>query len=242
MFLISLFVFLIKINYSLKISAIAKKGDDMNLDDKEIETMLKDPAFANIAGDLQKLKNSRAQMEATGKELKTMGVDPITHKKIDAAGKPAIDAGKTSSAVGASKTEKQKEKEKDPLAGLSAKELASLGMPSTGGADLLAGLGNLGAGKDPLAALGVADPLKDLGLGSSGPDLGGLANSNSQHNEKSRGQKHVTESIPKDKFKDFDFITKQQARLLLEILKQPTFFNMLPKEAKNIVKVKMKYK
>lgn len=40
-----------------------------------------------------------------------------------------------------------------------------------------------------------------------------------------------------DRFKSFDFITKQQARYLLEILKQPVFFNMLPNEAKTIVKV-----
>jgi hypothetical protein len=40
-----------------------------------------------------------------------------------------------------------------------------------------------------------------------------------------------------DKFKGFDFISKQQARYLIETLKQPVFYNMLPVEAKEIVKV-----
>ena len=42
-----------------------------------------------------------------------------------------------------------------------------------------------------------------------------------------------------DKFKNFDFVTKQQARYLIEILKQPVFFNLLPQEAKTIVNVKI---
>jgi hypothetical protein len=44
-----------------------------------------------------------------------------------------------------------------------------------------------------------------------------------------------------DKFKNFDFISKQQAILIIDILKQPVFFNMLPSEAQQIVKVKIKY-
>lgn len=40
-----------------------------------------------------------------------------------------------------------------------------------------------------------------------------------------------------DKFQTYDFLTKQQARYLIEILKQPVFFNMLPSEAQQIVKV-----
>jgi len=216
-------------NNSIKLSA--KKGDDMNLDDKQIESMLKDPAFANIAGDLEKLKTSRAQMEATGKELKGMGVDPLTHKKVDAGAKP--DAGGAGAA---------KPAEKDPLAGLSAKELADLGVPPAvpgpGGAakDPLAGLAGLGgAAKDPLAGLaglGGADPMKDLGLGS---DMGGAAPA---PHPTPAAHKSSEDDMPKDKFKDFDFISKQQARLLLEVLKQPTFFHMLPKEAQQIVKVK----
>lgn len=38
-----------------------------------------------------------------------------------------------------------------------------------------------------------------------------------------------------DKFKDFDFLTKNQARFLIECMKQPVFYNMLPKDAKKIV-------
>jgi len=51
------------------------------------------------------------------------------------------------------------------------------------------------------------------------------------------------ENLEKDnsfyKFKDFDFISKQKARYLLEILKQPVFMNMLPREAQNIIKLKI---
>jgi hypothetical protein len=38
-------------------------------------------------------------------------------------------------------------------------------------------------------------------------------------------------------FKDFDFITKEQARYLMEVLKQPVFYNMLPMQGKEIVDV-----
>lgn len=40
-----------------------------------------------------------------------------------------------------------------------------------------------------------------------------------------------------EKFQSYDFLTKQQARFLIEILKQPVFFNMLPPQAQQIVKV-----
>lgn len=40
-----------------------------------------------------------------------------------------------------------------------------------------------------------------------------------------------------DKFKSFDFISKQQARYILEILKQPSIYTMLPLQAKQIIDV-----
>ena len=40
-----------------------------------------------------------------------------------------------------------------------------------------------------------------------------------------------------DKFKSFDFLSKQQARYLIEILKQPVYFDHLPKDAQELVKV-----
>lgn len=69
--LIVLITILLEWNLSLNL----KKSDDLKLDDKEIENMLNDPKFANIAADLNKLKSSRAEMERAGAELKTMGVD-----------------------------------------------------------------------------------------------------------------------------------------------------------------------
>ncbi len=66
-----------------------------------------------------------------------------------------------------------------------------------------------------------ADSLKDLSLLETGSTK--------------KEEKKEEEKI--DKFKSFDFISKQQARLLIEILKQPVFFNMLPSEAQGIVKV-----
>jgi hypothetical protein len=57
---------------------------------------------------------------------------------------------------------------------------------------------------------------------------------------KSGGEK-TKESAPgsekDEKFKSFDFISKQQARYLIEILKQPVYLSMLPAEAQTIVKV-----
>ena len=67
------------------------------------------------------------------------------------------------------------------------------------------------------------DPLDDLELGSSSSD------------SPTTTKKH--EDKVEDKFNSYDFISKQQARYLIEILKQPVFFNMLPQEAQQIVKV-----
>ncbi len=203
-FLPIILLILIKLNLSLRLSAM--KGDDFQLDDKEIESMLKDPKFANIAGDLNKLKSSRAQMAQAGAELKTLGVD-VKNKKDSAATKTEDLSVKDSS------------KDLDmPLPSLKmglekpAKKSSSLDNPE----DLLAKLGG--------------DTFKDLGLdGVKLPDT--AAASQPQKKEE------VKAAPVDDKFKNIEFLTKQQARLLLEILKQPSFFNMLPQEAQQIVKV-----
>jgi hypothetical protein len=67
-----------------------------------------------------------------------------------------------------------------------------------------------------------SDPLKELDL------LGGSGKIDEKQEKKNEAE---------DKFKAFDFISKQQARYLIEVLKQPVFFNMLPAEAQTIVKV-----
>jgi hypothetical protein len=70
------------------------------------------------------------------------------------------------------------------------------------------------------------DPLKELDL---------LGSSSSPKKEEKKKDPKVSEA--EDKFKNFDFLTKSQARLLIEVLKQPVFMNMLPSEAQQIVKV-----
>jgi len=182
----------------------AGAADDFQLDDKEIEAMLKDPKFANIAGDLNKLKTSRAQMAAAGAELKNLGVD-VNNKKSEPAAKKE------------DPIPKDLPKDLDmPLptlkSGLEPKKMSS-------------GLDNP---EDLLAKLGGAD-FKDLGMDLKLPT--GDSPSAPQKKEESKV------APVDDKFKNIEFITKQQARLLLEILKQPSFFNMLPQEAQQIVKV-----
>ena len=194
---------IIKLNQSLRLSAM-KAADDFQLDDKEIDSMLKDPKFSNIAGDLNKLKSSRAQMALAGAELKTLGVEVNGKKDSSASKKEEVSL-------------KDFPKDLDmPLHGLRTglekpKKSVSLENPE----DLLAKLGG--------------DSFKDLGIDSKMPDL--VAPSQPQKKEEAK-----TAPVD-DKFKNIEFITKQQARLLLEILKQPSFFNMLPQEAQQIVKV-----
>lgn len=86
---------------------------------------------------------------------------------------------------------------------------------------------------DPLESMNLldkslsSDPLKELDL------LGGAGASAPKTEDKPKDKKAEAE----EKFKNFDFISKQQARYLIEVLKQPVFFNMLPAEAQQIVKV-----
>jgi hypothetical protein len=82
--------------------------------------------------------------------------------------------------------------------------------------------------KDSKGALGDSlktDPLKDISLDLS-------TSSSSSAATQAAGPIKPED----DKFKAFDFISKQQARYLIELLKQPVFFNMLPQEAQTLVK------
>jgi hypothetical protein len=72
-----------------------------------------------------------------------------------------------------------------------------------------------------------SDPLKDL-------ELMGNTGTIKKENDKNKDKK---QSEQEEKFKNYDFINKSQARYLIEVLKQPVFFNMLPPEAQQIVKV-----
>lgn len=73
------------------------------------------------------------------------------------------------------------------------------------------------------------DDIGDIGVG-------GLESLDLKDLESSSNSKKKEDKV-EDKFQTYDFITKQQARYLIEILKQPVFFNMLPSEAQQIVKV-----
>lgn len=75
-----------------------------------------------------------------------------------------------------------------------------------------------------------SDPLKDL-------ELMGNTGAIKKEDEKKKDKKQSEEE---EKFKNFDFINKSQARYLIEVMKQPVFFNMLPPEAQQIVKVRFK--
>jgi len=207
--LIVVLLTLIKLNQSLRLTSM-KGADDFQLDDKEIEAMLQDPKFANIAGDLNKLKTSRAQMAAAGAELKNLGVD-MNNKNADPAKK---------------KDDKSKDISKDLL--------KDLDMPPP---TLKTGLekpkksSTLDSSDDLLAKLG-GDTFKDLGMDP-------IKIPTADAPPPQQAKKEEAKPVPPvdDKFKNIEFITKQQARLLLEILKQPSFFNILPQEAQQIVKV-----
>ena len=141
----------------------AKAAADDVIDDKELDALLKDPKYADLANDLLKSEN--------------LDMDSI---KTDSKAKESE-----------TKIPTKKKSLKSDLELLEKTDLLS------------------------------ADSLKDMSL---------LETGSTKKEEKKEDEKI-------DKFKSFDFISKQQARLLIEILKQPVFFNMLPSEAQGIVKV-----
>ena len=179
-----------------------KAMEDLKLDNMEVSSMLNDPKFANMGDELSKLQSSREEMEKTGKELKSMGID-----------------------VGAKAT--------------SSSSMGNDGLPPS---DLI----KLDSGKkksllednDALSKLGN---LKELGLNEDGED--------DEKKKKEQEKKKREEAIRKEeeekkrkensKLKNIDTLTRSQAHLLLDVLKQPSFFEIIPQEAQKIVKVKL---
>ena len=98
--------------------------------------------------------------------------------------------------------------------------------------------------EDPLLKVSKNDLMKDLSLDNLPLDSS-VSPLNTNHKKSfdspsasiDKSEEKIEKLDTNDKFKDFDFLTKQQARYLIEILKQPVFMNMLPSEAQNMVKV-----
>jgi hypothetical protein len=177
-FLISIY-FKFSLSARIKLPAADKKADEEVISDKELDTLLKDPKYAALAGDLMKTETLPSSTKST-----------TSSHYMSSSYKDHLD--RISSSKGKSKLLAQSQKVDLDSIDLLGKSLTS-------------------------------DPLKDLDL------LAGAKKEDDKKNDK----KNEVE----DKFKSFDFISKQQARFLIEILKQPVFFNMLSAEAQQIVKV-----
>lgn len=207
-------------NLLLRLSLKSKKNDEFKIGDKEIKNMINDPKFANIASDLDKLKSSREEMEKAGAELKSMGVDI---SKKDSYNKNDLDSLLNNLL---------------PTGGLDNSLKLDLEKPKWK-TNINHSLGN---SDDLLIKLGDFKEFNELGLDIGNNSKLDLATTNSKSSsiDEEKKNKKEEKSIKKpeeDEFKNFDFLTKQQARLLLEILKQPVFFGMLPDEAQRTVKV-----
>lgn len=208
---------LIKSSFETKLNL--KKLDDLKIDDKEIGSMLNDPKFSNIASDLNKLKSSRAEMERAGKELKAMGVDLNNKDKSSYLTSKGLGDLNLDNFL---KTEL--EKPKKPAIGI----IGNASSPD----DILAKLGDF---KDLGLELGSTTTKIDSVLDDSRISAGQEVSKNNLSKKDFEKNKNPID----EPFKNLEFLTKQQARLLLEILKQPVFFGMLPQEAQRIVKVKL---
>lgn len=218
-FVVTLIFLIISSYYSLKLSL--KDFDSLKFDDKELDNMLNDPKFSSLTGELSKLKNSKAEMEKARAELKSMGVD-VSKKEGEKVNEKAASDLLKDSGFGA-------------LSGgldsfsLNLKEIEKPKKSSLGGGtdDILSKLGDF----------------KDLGLDFGNSkininEIGDSSNKEANNNpEKEKSKQELSKPVIDEKFKNLDFLTKQQARLLLEILKQPVFYSMLPVDAQQIVKV-----
>lgn len=78
--------------------------------------------------------------------------------------------------------------------------------------------------------------LKDDPLATLEPDVSAEKPERIEVETKEEKEKRRKREEMEKKFKGYDFISKQQARYLIEILRQPVFFNMLPTEAQSLVK------
>jgi hypothetical protein len=199
----------------------APKMDDV-ISDKEIQELLKDPKYADIAGNPELVKSLTASLKEEPLSSSTpshAAASRPTHRPIHSA-----------AASAASRSHYMSDSYKAHLArvkhtGPTAKK------------DPLPGL------DDDLLKASKSDLMKDLSLDSLPLDSA-LSPLNASHKSMSHSspidksdEKEEKKEVVEDKFKDFDFLTKQQARYLIEILKQPVFMNMLPSQAQNIIKV-----
>ena len=215
-FLIIFIFVLISLHYVV-IMKPAKKED--TIDDKELDALLKDPKYAGMADELMKGTGG------TAADLLKGGSDADLLKGADAELSKGADAdllkGADADLLKGADADLLKGSDADLLKGADDIPKSKFKKKSFGGgkkSDLLK--------DDPLSSLdllgkGGVDPLKELSM----------IETNSKETKKEEVKKED------DKFKAFDFISKQQARLLIEILKQPVFYNMLPQEAQQVVKV-----
>lgn len=163
-------------------AVVFAKSEIDTIDDKQLDAILKDPKYADLAGDLLKGGElSKSDLDLL-KESELLNTNDSKDSQTTA--EESFDSTRHSSNLRSKKSSKSD-------------------------IDLLAGLDLLGDKAE----------FKGLNL---------LETTSSEKKEEKKED---------DKFKSFDFISKQQARFLIEILKQPVFMNMLPAEAQGIVKV-----
>ena len=207
-----------KLAASTKTKDTLPKSDDV-ISDKEIQDLLKDPKYADIASNPELVKSLTASLKEDS--LKSSST-PAPHPKHAAAAVSPHPHYMSASY----KAHLARVKHTSPTAKKSALS---------------------DGGEDESMKVSKNDLMKDLSL-----DNLPLDSSVSPLNARHRAHVHTTadktddkvekeKPIIQDKFKDFDFISKQQARYLIEILKQPVFMNMLPPEAQSIIKVTIFY-
>jgi len=192
------------------------KADDA-ISDKEIQDLLKDPKYADIASNPELVKSLTASL----KEESLSSPSPSPAAKAHSASHPAA-AGAHPHYMSASyKAHLARAKHTAP----STKKAGPEGSDDEG------------------IKVSKNDLMKDLSLDNLPVDSS-VSPLNSRHRTRGHGAVEKGEEkvekekkVVMDKFKDFDFISKQQARYLIEILKQPVFMNMLPPEAQSIIKV-----
>lgn len=206
-----------KLSSATKAKDPLPKMDDV-ISDKEIQELLKDPKYADIAGNPDLVKSLTASLKE--EPLASSHVPTSTHRAPNAL------------ASSNSRSHYMSPGYKAHLARVKHTT------PSSTKDDLHA------LDDDPLLKTSKNDLMKDLSLDSLPLDssISPLNTNHKKSFESSLGSTEKSEEkIEKldvnDKFKDFDFLSKQQARYLIEILKQPVFLNMLPSEAQNMVKV-----
>ena len=192
------------------------KFDDV-ISDKEIQELLKDPKYADIAGNPELVKSLTASLKE----------EPIgsstTKTQSHHPSRPASTSSHSHYMSPGYKAHLARVKHTSPLG--SKNDLHSLD-------------------EDPLLKVSKNDLMKDLSLDNLPLDSS-VSPLNTNHKKSfdspsasiDKSEEKIEKLDTNDKFKDFDFLTKQQARYLIEILKQPVFMNMLPSEAQNMVKV-----